>query len=162
MKGQQRSSRMRRGKLAATMAVVVDRLLNARESSIGLDRAIETIVATMGQFNVKDVTSYLEAYMDEMIMRDIQEGRRLGSFSRFVAPSIHAEVLEIQMTCRSWEELEERLLQRYGLEDSLRLSMKDLMDWVEIPGTGRKTSVFLQEFKKRFAWLSTVDRACST
>ena len=77
-------------------------------------------------------------------------------------PSIHAEVLEIHTTRRSWEELKERLLQRYGLEDSLRLSMKDLMDWVEIPGTGRKTSVFLQEFKKRFAWLSTVDRACST
>ena len=58
-------------------------------------------------------------------------------------PSIHAEVLEIQMTCRSWEELEERLLQRYGLDDSLRLSKRELMDWVELPDKGRKTSMLL-------------------
>ena len=48
---------MRRGKLAATMAVVVDRLLKARESFVGLDRAIETIVGMINRFNGKDVTS---------------------------------------------------------------------------------------------------------
>ena len=40
------------------MAVVVDRIVNAREGIGGLDLAIEMIVS----FKRKDVTSYLEAY----------------------------------------------------------------------------------------------------
>ena len=32
------------------------------------------------------------------------------------------------------------------------------MEWVEILGKGRNTSVLLQEFKKRFVSLSTLDR----
>ena len=67
---------MRWGELAEAMAVVVDCLLHARESSVGLDRAIETVVGTMGRFQGKDVTSYLEAYRAEMFMRDIPEGSR--------------------------------------------------------------------------------------
>ena len=58
-------------------------------------------------------------------------------------PSIDAEVLEIQTTFRSWEELKERLLQRYGLDNSLCLSKRELMDWVELPDKGRKTSMLL-------------------
>ena len=32
------------------------------------------------------------------------------------------------------------------------------MEWIEFPGKGRNTSVLLQEFKKRFARLSTLDQ----
>ena len=39
---------MRGNEVAEVMVVVVDRLLNAQESSVGLDRAIETIVGTLG------------------------------------------------------------------------------------------------------------------
>ena len=37
---------MRGSELADVMAVALDHLVNARESSVGLDRAIETIVGT--------------------------------------------------------------------------------------------------------------------
>mgnify|MGYP007059127558 FL=1 len=39
-----------------------------------------------------------------------------------------------------------------------RLSKRELMEWIEFPGKGRNTSVLLQEFKKRFARLSTLDQ----
>ena len=43
----------------------------------------------------KNVTSYLEAYRAEMIMRDILEDRRLSWFPRVVALSIHTKMLEV-------------------------------------------------------------------
>ena len=62
---------MRGSELIEAMAVAVDRLVNARESASGLDRAIETIVNTMGRFNSKDVSTYLEDYKDEILIWDI-------------------------------------------------------------------------------------------
>ena len=149
---------MRGGELAEAMAAAVDRLVNAREGINGLDRAIETVVNTMGRFNGRDSTSYLDAYKAEMLMRNIPEDRRLTGFPRVVTPSIHTEVLEIQADCRNWEEFEERIFEKYGLDDSLRISKMDLMEWVELPGKGRNTTTLLQEFERRFARLSALDR----
>ena len=71
VKGRQQSFMMRGSELIEAMAVAVDRLVNARESASGLDRAIETIVNTMGRFNSKDVSTYLEDYKDEILIWDI-------------------------------------------------------------------------------------------
>ena len=64
----------------------------------------------------------------------------------------------MQEACRNWEEFEGRLLERYGYNDSLRLSKRKFMDSVESPGKERNMSTLLQEFEKRFARLSTLDR----
>ena len=77
------------------MALTVGRIVNAREGTGALDRAIEAVVGTIGQFNGRDATSFLEAYKAEIRMRDIPEDKQLPIFSRVVTPSIHVEVLEI-------------------------------------------------------------------
>ena len=59
---------------------------------------------------------------------------------------------------RTWEEFEGRLLEKYGLDDALRLSKRDFMEWVETPDKGRNASVLLREFEERFARLSVLDR----
>ena len=82
-----------------TTAVTVDRLVNARESASGIDRAIETIVSASSRFNGKDVTNYLEAFKAEILMRDVLNDKRLSVFSWVVTPSIHAEVLEMHVDC---------------------------------------------------------------
>ena len=87
---------MRGSELVEAMAVAIDHLMSAHEGSSALDRAIESIVGTIGRFGGKNVTSYLEAYRAEMIMRDIPEDRQLSGFPRVVKLSIHAEVLEVQ------------------------------------------------------------------
>ena len=51
-------------------------------------------------------------------MRDISEDKQLSGFPRVITLSIHVKVLEIQANCRNWTELEEKLLQRYGIDDS--------------------------------------------
>ena len=71
---------MRGSELAEAMTVSVDRLVNVLENAGGLDRAIETIVGTSNRLNGKDVTSFLEAYKAEMLMRDIPEDMRLSGF----------------------------------------------------------------------------------
>ena len=71
---------MRGSKVLGAMMVVVDRLVNAWEKVNGFDRTIETTVDMMGQFNGKDVSTYLEAYKAEMLMRDIPEDMRLSGF----------------------------------------------------------------------------------
>ena len=118
---------MRGSELAKAMAVAVDRLVSAQEIFVGLDRAIETIVDTTNRFNGNDVTNYLEAVKAEMLMRDILDDRWFSGFSRIVTPSIHAKVLEIQADCRNWLEFKERL-EKYGFNDSLRLSKRELME----------------------------------
>ena len=69
---------MRGSELAEALASAVDRIVSALEGKGALDRAIEAIVDTIGRFDGKDVTSYLEAYRAEMVMRDISEDRRVA------------------------------------------------------------------------------------
>ena len=118
-----------------------------RETTSGLDKAVESIVGKADRFNGKDVTNYLETFKAEMLMRDVSDDRRLSTSPWVVTPSIHAEVPEKQADCRSWLELKERLLERYGFDDLLRL-LKELMEWVESLGKGRNTSVLIQEFER--------------
>ena len=66
---------MRGPDLVEAMASAVDRIVSACEGTCALDRAIEAVVGTIGRFNGKDATSYLEAYRAEMVMRDIPEDR---------------------------------------------------------------------------------------
>jgi hypothetical protein len=147
---------MRGSELAEAMAVAVDQLVSAGMGT--LDRAVESIVGSIGRFGGKNATSYLEAYRAEMIMRVILVDRRLSGFPWVVTPSIHTEVLEVLAGCQSWEEFKGRLLEKYGFDDSLRLLKRDFMAWVENPGKGRSTTMLLQEFEKRFARLSTLDQ----
>ena len=53
---------MRGSDLAEAMASAVDRIVNAREGTGALDRAIEAVVGTIGRFSGKDATTYLASY----------------------------------------------------------------------------------------------------
>ena len=149
---------MRGSEIAEAMASAVDRIVSAREGTCALNRPIEAIVSAIGRFSWKDATSYLEAYQAEMVMRDIPKDKRLDGFPRVATPGIHAEVLEVRAESRTWEEFEGRLLEKYGVDDVLRLSKWDFMEWVETPEKGRNASVLLREFEERFARLSALDR----
>ena len=124
---------MRGSELTEAMAVIVDRLVSAREGTSALDRAIEATVDKIGRFNGKDTTSYLEDYMAEMQMRNIPENRWLTGIPHVITPSIHAQVLEVQADCHNWADFAERILERYNFEDSLPL---DFIDWVDSRGKG--------------------------
>ena len=106
------------------------------------------IVSRISRFNRKDVTSYLEAYRAEMIMRDIPKDSRMSGFPWVVTSSIDTELFEVQAHCRNWSEFEGRLLERYDFDDSLRLSKREFMEWVKLPGKAHNTSTLLQEFEK--------------
>ena len=73
-------------------------------------------------------------------------------------PGIHTEVLEVRAESRTWEEFEGRLLEKYGLDDALRLSKRHFMEWVETPDKGRNASALLREFEERFARFLALDR----
>ena len=88
---------------------------------------------------------------------DILEDRRLARFPRVITPSIHVEVLEVQVNCRNWSDFEEQLLERYDFDESHWLSKKEFIDWAESPNKAQNTSVLLLEFEKRFSRLSTLD-----
>ena len=78
---------MRGSDLAEAMASAVDRLVNAREGTSALDRAIEAVVGTIGRFSGKDATKYLASYGAEMLMRGIPEERHLAGFPRVAMPT---------------------------------------------------------------------------
>ena len=137
--------------LTTIMVVAMDRMMQERDNTAGLDRAIETVVGTMGQFDGKDVSRYLEGYRAELLMRDVIAAKRLNSFARVVTPSLYREILEMIAESSFWEEFETKLLEKYGLDDSLQKSKKDLMDWVELRSKERNTTTLLQEFEKCFA-----------
>ena len=77
------------------------------------------------------------------------EDRGLIVFPRVVMSSIHAEVLEVQAGCRDWADFAERILERYSFDNSLRLSKKAFMDWVDSLGKGRNALALRQERIKR-------------
>ena len=85
-----------------------------------------------------------------MLMRDILEGRLLTGLARVVMSSIYMETLMLQADSHNSKEFEGRLLESYGLDDSLKMSKKDLMDLVKLPRKQCNTPTILQQFKKRF------------
>ena len=64
MKEAAKELKMRGSELAEAMAVAVDRLVSAREGTGALDRAIESIVGTIGRFGGKNATSYSVSWQD--------------------------------------------------------------------------------------------------
>ena len=58
----------------------MDRLMHAPESTVGLDRAIETIVNTSWFFIGRYASCYLEAYKAEMLMGYILETKQIIGF----------------------------------------------------------------------------------
>ena len=148
---------MRGSKLAEAIVAAVDRIVSACKGSCTLDRAIKAIIGTIGRFSGQDATSYLDSYRAEMVMRDISEDKRLVGSPQVVTPGIHAEVLEVQVRCRTWGEFEAQLLERYGLDNVLQLSKQDFMEWVETPRKGRNASALLREFEEYFVRLSALD-----
>ena len=86
---------MRGLELAKAMVAAVDRIVRAREGTSALDRAIEAIVGTIGQFGARNVISYLESYQAKMVMRDIPKDRPSIGFPLVATPSIHTEVLKV-------------------------------------------------------------------
>ena len=78
---------MRGSDLVEAMALVVDRIVSAREGTDALDRVIEAVVGTIRRFSWKDATSYLASYSEE---------RRLAGFPRVAMPDIHAKVLDVR------------------------------------------------------------------
>ena len=133
--------------------VYMDQLMHAGESTVGLNRAIETIVVASGCFNKKGISRYLEAYQAKMLMRDISKAKQLTDFARVVTLSIHMEILELQANSCKWEVFERGLFERYGLDNSLRLSKKYPMDWIKLPRKERNTIVILHEFERHFVHL---------
>mgnify|MGYP006970561484 CR=1 FL=1 len=67
----------------------------------------------------------MNTYNAEMRMQNVPEDRRLTGFARVVTLSIYAEVLKIQPNCHNWEEFEERLLEKYGLDDTRIIMRKE-------------------------------------
>ena len=88
--------RTRAEELVEVMTATMDRLINLRESTIWLDRAIEIIVGTSRRFNGKDVSHYVEAYIAKLLMRDILEARQLSSIMTVVSLSLHMDVIDLQ------------------------------------------------------------------
>ena len=48
------------------------------------------------QFNGKDVSHYVEAYIAKLLMRDILEARQLSSIMTVVSLSLHMDVIDLQ------------------------------------------------------------------
>ena len=136
---------MRGSELAEPMAVSIDHLLSARESA--LDTAIDATVDKIGRFSGKDATSYLEAYRSEMQMRNILEDSLMNGFPWVLLLSIHTKMIEIQAGYCDWADFAKRVLEWYSYDDSIWLSKKDFMDWVDSSGKGRNASALLQEFE---------------
>ena len=115
---------MRGSEHAEAMVVAVDCEVNVRESKSAPDKAIQTIVGTIGRFNGKETTSYLEAG------RNVDHGYP-GGHRDVQIPSDRTP--SIQAVCQNWMEFEGRFLKKYGFDDSLQLSKRDFMEWVESP-----------------------------
>ena len=127
---------MRGTKLAKAMEATIHRLVNSCEGTGTLDRAIETIVGTIARFEGKNATSYLEPYRAKMIMRDILEDRRRPIFPRVVTPSIHAEVLKMQVGCQTRRSLKGGSLRGMGSMTRVGYQNGNLWNGLKAPKRG--------------------------
>ena len=120
--------------LTKAMAVVVDRMVNIHESTSGLDRAVETVVSTIGCLNGKDIMNYMEAFKAKMLMRDFLDNRQLFVFSQVVIPSCFWQSSQIEKSIDLRKERCRSLT--IGAEDSLQ----------EVLGARMETRVILSSY----------------
>ena len=97
-------------------------------------QAIECVVERVIRFNGDKVPFYMEAYIAEMGVRNVNDALRLKFFYRIAAPRIHVEVKELGEAHSSWETFEEALWRAYGKPLRSR-TRRDFDKWVALAKT---------------------------
>ena len=62
------------------LAMVMDHMLHERDNTMGLDKAIESIVVALGHFDGRKIFRYVVSYKLEMYLRDVLEAKELTRF----------------------------------------------------------------------------------
>ena len=83
----------------------------------------------VGRFNGYKVPFFMEAYNEEMDVRDVDDALRLEFFYRIAAPRIYAEVTEHGEDLNSLEAFEKALWKAYNGPPRSR-NRRDFNKWV--------------------------------
>ena len=76
-----------------------------------MQQVVECVAKRVGRFNGEKVPFFMEAYNEEMDVRDVDDALRLEFFFWIAAPRIYVEVKELGEALSSWEAFEEVLWQ---------------------------------------------------
>ena len=83
------------GEFERIMAIV-EQMMRSRDNDARVEKVVDRVVETEGQFDGRNITKFLDAYKREMNQRDVSEARQITSFKRVAANNIQRRVIELQ------------------------------------------------------------------
>ena len=78
------------------MMAIFEQMMRCRDNDASVEKAVDCVVETEGQFDGRNITKFLDAYKREMNKRDVSEARQITSFKRVVVNNIQRRVIEPQ------------------------------------------------------------------
>ena len=62
------------------MMVIVEQMMRSRDNDASVEKAVDRVIEIEGQFDGRNITKFLDAYIREMNQRDVSEARQIASF----------------------------------------------------------------------------------
>ena len=78
------------------MMVIVKQMMRSRDNDASVEKVVDRVIESKGQFDGRNITKFLDAYKREMNQRDVSEARQITSFKRVVANNIQRRVINLQ------------------------------------------------------------------
>ena len=62
------------------MMVIVEQMMRSQDNDASVEKVVDRVVEIEGQFDGRNITKFLDAYIREMNQRDVSEARQIASF----------------------------------------------------------------------------------
>ena len=92
------------------MMEIVEPMIRSQENDASVEKAVDRIVETEGQFDGRNITKFLDVYKKKMNQRDVSKARPITSFKRVATNNIQRRVIDLQEGKTTWSEFEKAIL----------------------------------------------------
>ena len=131
----------------------------ANQGGQGATKALKAVVSKIGGFSGKNISEFLQTYICDMEVHQVEGNQMMHTFDMAVVPDIRDRVQEICGMVGTWVDFAERLRDEYFDEDLERTTKRSFLEWVEQrPGNTMGSNELLRDFEKKFGQLPIVER----
>ena len=134
--------------------MMFERMLQEQRAMSEITTAVKRLVQRNGEFDGKDVSSYLRDYKAEMMRCRIPEGLQVISFNRVATDELQERIHKIQQQNSTWGSFEEALREAYDYKRSKGQDRREFDEWVASEKTHQSATQAFLEFEHRSARLS--------
>ncbi|CAM6121404.1 unnamed protein product [Calypogeia fissa] len=127
-----------------------------RKETERLEKCLHEVLHCHGQFNGKNVTRYLKAYLMEFSIYKLSDKVAIREFPVLVEPNLKDLVERIESSSKDWEAFKIGMKDKFQFEDVDRVTQTTFLDWINDRNKKLKgPQELLREFNRKLVQLPT-------